>query len=212
MQQIYSRTPMPKLLCNFIEITLRHRCSPVNLLHIFRTLFSKDTSGELLLVPALLRPIFLSYKSQSLYWHSKLLFLFCIISYLFNEKQPPQVFYKKVLLKILQNSQKNTCPRLSFLKKRPWHRCFPVNFAKFLRTPFLQNTSGRLRLFNEHFCSKRQQQKVKDHSLFLSPHPKRSWALFTKRSLKITLLYECFLTFFELKMVPNRAKRLIWIV
>ena len=22
-----------------------------------------------------------------------------------------------------------------------WHRCFPVNFAKFLRTPFLQNTS-----------------------------------------------------------------------
>ena len=22
--------------------------------------------------------------------------------------------------------------------------CFPVNFAKFLRTPFLQNTSGRL--------------------------------------------------------------------
>ena len=26
-----------KLLCNFIEITLRHECSPVNLLHIFRT-------------------------------------------------------------------------------------------------------------------------------------------------------------------------------
>ena len=30
------------------------------------------------------------------------------------------------------------------LKKRLWHRCFPVNFAKFLRTPFLQNTSGQL--------------------------------------------------------------------
>ena len=29
----------------------------------------------------------------------------------------------------------------------PWHRCFPVNFAKFLRTPFLQNTSGRLLLY-----------------------------------------------------------------
>ena len=27
-------------------------------------------------------------------------------------------------------------------KKRFWHRRFPVNFAKFLRTPFLQNTSG----------------------------------------------------------------------
>ena len=38
-----------KLLCNFIEITLRHGCSPVNLLHIFRTPFSKNTSGRLLL-------------------------------------------------------------------------------------------------------------------------------------------------------------------
>ena len=24
----------------------------------------------------------------------------------------------------------------TLLKKRPWNRCFPVNFAKFLRTPF----------------------------------------------------------------------------
>ena len=37
---------------------------------------------------------------------------------------------KKVFLKISQNSQEN--------------RCFPVNFAKFLRTSFLQNTTGRL--------------------------------------------------------------------
>ena len=28
------------------------------------------------------------------------------------------------------------------IKKRLQHRCFPVNTAKFLRTPFLQNTSG----------------------------------------------------------------------
>ena len=34
----------------------------------------------------------------------------------------------------------------TLLKKRLWHRCFPVNFAKFLRTPFLQNSSGRLLL------------------------------------------------------------------
>ena len=31
-------------------------------------------------------------------------------------------------------------------KKRLWHRCFSVNFAKFPRTPFLQNTSRRLLL------------------------------------------------------------------
>ena len=37
-----------KLLCNFIEILLQHRCSPVNLLHFSRTP-PKNTSGWLLL-------------------------------------------------------------------------------------------------------------------------------------------------------------------
>ena len=49
-QQIYRRTPMPKGdFCNFIEIALWHGFSPVNQLHIFRTPFFKNTSGELLL-------------------------------------------------------------------------------------------------------------------------------------------------------------------
>ena len=54
---------------------------------------------------------------------------------------------KKVFLEISQNSQENTCARVSFLiklqaapatllKKRLRHRCFPVNLAKFLRTTF----------------------------------------------------------------------------
>ena len=34
----------------------------------------------------------------------------------------------------------------TLLKKLLWHRCFPVSFAKFLRTVFSQNTSGRLLL------------------------------------------------------------------
>ena len=38
-----------KLLYNFIELALRHRFSPVNFLHIFRTPFPKNTSGRLLL-------------------------------------------------------------------------------------------------------------------------------------------------------------------
>ena len=50
---MYRRKPMPKcnfnkVACNFIEITLRHGCSPINLLHIFRTVFPKNTSGGLL--------------------------------------------------------------------------------------------------------------------------------------------------------------------
>ena len=75
-----------------------------------------------------------------------------------GQKQPPEVFRKKnVFLEILQNSQKDICARVSFLiiyrrppatllKKRLLHRCFPVNFPKFLRTSFSQNTSGRLLL------------------------------------------------------------------
>ena len=34
---------------NFIEIAFRNGCSPVNLLHIFRTPFRNNTSGRLLL-------------------------------------------------------------------------------------------------------------------------------------------------------------------
>ena len=32
-----------------------------------------------------------------------------------------------------------------------WHRCFPVNFAKYLRTLFLQNTSERV-LLTLYWC------------------------------------------------------------
>ena len=40
---------------------------------------------------------------------------------------------------VLRNSAKFTGKHLrpaTLLKKRLWHRCFPVKFAKFLRTPF----------------------------------------------------------------------------
>ena len=39
-------------------------------------------------------------------------------------------YVKKVLL------QENTCVGVSFLIKRLQYRCFPLNFAKFLRTTF----------------------------------------------------------------------------
>ena len=67
---------------------------------------------------------------------------------------------KQVFLEISQNSQENTCTRVCFfnkvaalrpatlLKKRLWHRCFPVNLFKnifllelALRLPFHSNTS-----------------------------------------------------------------------
>ena len=56
MQQIYRRTLMPfQWSCsNLIKIVLRHGCSPVNLLHIFRTPFPKNISGRLLLTYTLI--------------------------------------------------------------------------------------------------------------------------------------------------------------
>ena len=53
----------------------------------------------------------------------------------------PEIFAKKVFLKISKKSQKNTLPESLFnkfaglslatlLKKRLWHRCFPMDFAK----------------------------------------------------------------------------------
>ena len=58
-------------------------------------------------------------------------------------KQPPEVFYKKC---VHRNFVKFTGKPASLLKKRLWHRCFPVNFTNFLGTTFLQNTSGLLLL------------------------------------------------------------------
>ena len=54
----------------------------------------------------------------------------------------PEVFCKKgVLRNFTKFTGKHLCQSLFFnkvavIKKRLWHRCFPVNFMKFLRTPF----------------------------------------------------------------------------
>ena len=70
----------------------------------------------------------------------------------------PEVFRKKSVLKnFAKFSGKHLCQSLFFnevaglrpailLKNRLWHRCFPVNFAKFLKTPFFMETSGGLLL------------------------------------------------------------------
>ena len=48
---------------------------------------------------------------------------------------------------VLGNTRKTPGLRnATLLKRRLQHRCFPVKFKKFLRTPFLKNTSGQLLL------------------------------------------------------------------
>ena len=59
---------------------------------------------------------------------------------------------KQVFLEVSQNSQENACARVS------WHRCFPVNLANSLRTPFFIEHLWWLLLwypFKAKFLSKR---------------------------------------------------------
>ena len=49
--------------------------------------------------------------------------------------------FRKILRKTPVPESQSLKPG-TLLKKRLWHNYFPVNFAKFLGTPFLQNTSG----------------------------------------------------------------------
>ena len=51
---------------------------------------------------------------------------------------------KKAVLKITQYSQENAFSPANFIEKRIQHRYFPVNIAKFLRTPILKNICERL--------------------------------------------------------------------
>ena len=56
-------------------------------------------------------------------------------------------FFQKIdVLKSFANLTGKQLSQSFFLKKRLGDRCFPVNFSKFLRSPFLENTSGLLDL------------------------------------------------------------------
>ena len=63
----------------------------------------------------------------------------------FSETVSRRCSVNKLSLEIAQNSPENDCTRFSFIMKLQalglwkglWHRCFPVNFAKFRRTPFV---------------------------------------------------------------------------
>ena len=64
-----------------------------------------------------------------------------------TQKQPFSGVYKIDVLKKFANFTKKHQCWSHFLKKSPeikrlQHRCFPVNFAKLLRAPFLHSTSG----------------------------------------------------------------------
>ena len=81
--------------------------------------------------------------------HYTLLHTFCCCFIKYRQSSLSQSSYseavirmysvKNMFLEILQNSQENTgsLRPATLSKKRLWRRYFPVNFAKFLRTPFI---------------------------------------------------------------------------
>ena len=77
---------------------------------------------------------------QSLMYISLHLIWFHEIQIKYLKRKPPQLRKKEF---------KRSLRPATSLKKRLWRRCFPVNFEKFPKTPFLQNTSGRLLLHDK---------------------------------------------------------------
>ena len=96
------------------------------------------------------------------------------VNYRISLKKSIKVHFNRpkiILLYFYDAHYANLWETATLFKKRPWRRCFPVNFAKFLRTPFpsLRNTSGRLFifLFNLFWHSRNQKlewKKKKTHS------------------------------------------------
>ena len=73
----------------------------------------------------------------------------------FRSSRPEVLFKIDILWSFAKLTGKHQCQSLFFnkvaglrpaisLKNRLWHRCFPVNFAKFLRTPFLTENFRQL--------------------------------------------------------------------
>ena len=71
-----------------------------------------------------------------------------------------------VLLEISQNSLEKTYGILypaTLLKKKHWHKCFPVNFAKFLRKPFFKEDFWWLLLNGDINYKKSERDQIKSN-------------------------------------------------
>ena len=133
--------------------------------------------------------------------------------YFCQNNQPPEVFCKKDVLRNFTN----TCARVSFiiklqnwalqlfLKKKCRHRCFPVNFVKFLKTAFSQNTSGQL-LLSKLPCAIILAIKIINSCQWLlkilTIINNKSW----KKSLTIELVTQGEIFYFSTVLVPRKQK------
>ena len=127
------------------------------MLHIFRTLlegrFWKNMVMNILAFENSYSGIFV----RSVHWKTEAISSRCSV--------------RKMFLKISQNSQENNCARVfsliklstTLLKKRDWHKCFPLNFAKFLKIGFFYRTlleAGSAKEFMKWSFSQHYRQKT----------------------------------------------------
>ena len=102
-----------KLQSNFIEIALWHGCAPVNLLHIVRTRFARNTSGWLLLLLDVVGCNHLYFKCRQL---CKFQGIWCKKRQIIQN----QVFCKKSKEALLARYFINVtwCPSFTFIKHK----------------------------------------------------------------------------------------------
>ena len=106
-----------KLQSSFIEITLWHGYSPVNLMHIFRTPFLKNTLGWLLL--------YLTECTFGMYRNACSQMFYRTVN---------QKCFSKLIGKLLRRP-------VTLMEKGLYCICFRVKFAKFYKTRFLDSTT-----------------------------------------------------------------------
>ena len=80
----------------------------------------------------------------------------------------------------------------NFIKKRLWHRCFPLSFAEFLRTPFLIEQLWWLLLYLIDFLlnppdihTDMQMNRSSRSQMFFKKHVLKNFAIFTGKALKV---------------------------
>ena len=132
---------------NFTKRRLQHKCFPVKFPKLLRTLFLQNTSSGCF-----------SYSKGYKLLREKLPLLFSDTGKIYTIKST-QVDKIYTIKSSLRRSA-------TLFKKRLCHRCFPLNFVKFLRTSFLQNTSGRLLLNITDDLTKQDLTKSVSYQLF----------------------------------------------
>ena len=154
------------MLCNFIEIALRHGCSPVNLLYNFWTPFPKSTSGWWLLSLSFFFLFFLYQVGVRAFtiFFILVFFVFLIIHitlfawiYLWyrclklslvtrvDTSSPSEMLLGQGVRKIRSKfTREHPCRSVILIKlqNNSLNKFTPVNLLHIFRTPFYKRTAG----------------------------------------------------------------------